>query len=114
MENSFFVAEFVVLRILDEVLTGLRYNLQMFGVLLDGPCDIFCNNEAVWKSSMRAESALMKKHVSISYHKTRKVVALGMMLVFYKSSTSDNVDLFTEALNKAQQALLMKYICGKT
>ena len=61
VEASTFGAEFVAMRVLVEMLIGLRYKLRMFGIPLDGPCNVFCDNEAVTKSTMRAESTLKKK-----------------------------------------------------
>ena len=47
IKNSTFDAEFVALRIAVEILIGLRYKLRMFGIPLDGPCNVFCDNETV-------------------------------------------------------------------
>ena len=30
---------------------ALRYKLRMFGVLIDGPARVFCDNEAVYRDS---------------------------------------------------------------
>ena len=84
VEASTFGAEFVAMRVLVEMLIGLRYKLRMFGVPLDGPCNVFCDNEAVTKSSMNAETTLKKKHISISYHQAREAVAGGILLIFYE------------------------------
>ena len=54
MEASTFGAEFIALQVLVEMLIGLRYKLRMFGVPLDGPYNVFCDNEAVTKISMLA------------------------------------------------------------
>jgi hypothetical protein len=45
------------------------YKLHMFGVPIDGPSNIFCNNEAVYHNTSLPESTLKKKHHSIAYHK---------------------------------------------
>ena len=82
VEASTFGSEFVAMRILVEMLIALRYKLRMFGVRIDGPCNVFCDNESVTKSTMRAESTLKKKHLSIAYHQSREAVACGVMLVF--------------------------------
>jgi hypothetical protein len=39
----------------------------MFGVPIEGP-NVFCDNEAVHKNTMKPESVLDKKHHSIAYH----------------------------------------------
>jgi len=114
VEASTFGAEFVAMRVLVEMLIGLRYKLRMFGIPLDGPCNVFCDNEAVTKSTMRAESTLKKKHISIAYHQAREAVAGGIMLVFYERTKSNHADLFTKVLNHIDRKRLMGYICGKS
>ena len=101
------------MRIMVEMLIGLRYKLQMMGAPLDGPCNVFCDNEAVMSSSMNAETTLKKKHLSIAYHKTRETVAAGIILVFYEKSGSNHADLFTKVLPAITRNKLMSYICGK-
>ena len=113
VEASTYGSEFVAMRILVEILIGLRYKLRMFGIPLDGPCNVFCDNDAVAKTTMRAETTLKKKNLSIAYHKSREVVACGIMLVFYERSGSNLSDLFTKVLASLDRKRIMSYICGK-
>ena len=113
VESSTFGSEFVALRALVEILIGLRYKLRMFGVPIDGPCNVFCDNEAVTKSSMNPDTTLKKKHISISFHQAREAVAAGIMLVFYEGTKTNHSDLFTKVLNNVDRKRLMSYICGK-
>ena len=64
VESSTFGSEFVAMRILIETVEGLRYKLKMFGVLLDGPCNVFCDNQAAITSSMNAECTLKRKSLN--------------------------------------------------
>ena len=48
-----------------DMIAALRYELRMFGVLIDGSTDIFCDNEAVYKNAYTTKSQLQKKHHSI-------------------------------------------------
>jgi len=114
VEASTFGSEFVAMRVLVEMLIALRYKLRMFGVPIDGPCNVFCDNESVTKSTMRAESTLKKKHLSISYHQSREAVACGVMLVFFERSASNHADLFTKVLNHIDRKRIMGYISGKS
>ena len=50
---------------------GLRFKLRMMGVPIEGPTNVYCDDEAVVSNSSLAESMLKKKHLSVSYHKTR-------------------------------------------
>ena len=71
----------------------------MFCVPIDGPCNVFYDNEPVTKSSMRAESTLKKKNLSILYHQSREAVACGVMLVFFKRSARNHTNVFTKVLH---------------
>ncbi len=64
VETSTFGSEFVAI-----------YKLRMFGIPIEGPTNVFCDNEAVTKSAIHSESMLKKKHNSIAYHRTREAVA---------------------------------------
>ena len=37
-----------------ELVTAIRYKLRMFGVPVDGPSDIFCDNEDIYKKIINA------------------------------------------------------------
>ena len=47
VEAAIFGNEFVALRICKELIVVLRYKLHMFGVPLDGPEDVFCDNRGL-------------------------------------------------------------------
>ena len=61
-------AEFCTMKNSVEMVEALRYKLRMFGVPLDGPASIFCDNKAVYKNTSIPESVLSKKHHIIAYH----------------------------------------------
>ena len=44
VESSTFGSEFTALKNAVELVTALRYKLRMFGVPVDGPTDMFCDN----------------------------------------------------------------------
>ena len=58
--TSTFGSEFVAARIAVELIEGLRYKLQMFGVPIDGPKSMYIDNESVVLNSTHPESALKK------------------------------------------------------
>ena len=60
-----------------ELIAALRYKLRKFGVPMDGPTNMFCDNEAVYNNASTPESQLKKKHHSISYHISREAVVSG-------------------------------------
>ena len=63
-----FGSEFVVLRICKEFFVALCYKLRMFGVPLERPADVFCDNRGVVMNASKPESNLHKKRHSINYH----------------------------------------------
>ena len=79
MEAATFGSEFVALRICKEMIVVLRYKLRMFGIPIDGPANVFCDNRGVVKNVSIPESTLMKKHNVINYHTVREAVAAGIL-----------------------------------
>ena len=98
VETSTSGSEFVAMRIATELTESLIYKLRMFGVPIDGPARVFCDNESVVISSTFPESSLKKKHVSIAYHRVRKAVAAEKMLIYYQSTDTNLANLFTKIL----------------
>jgi hypothetical protein len=56
------------MRIAVELIESLRYKLRMFGVLLEGPVNTFCDNSSVVTNATQPASTLKKKHNSIAYY----------------------------------------------
>ena len=75
----------------------------MFGVKLSGPARVFCDNEAVVKSSTMPESRLKKKHCSIAYHRCREAVAAGKLLIYYEKSETNLADILTKSLSGSKR-----------
>ena len=46
----------------------LACDIQMFGIPIEGPTDMFCDNEVVYKNSSTPESVQRNKHHIIAYH----------------------------------------------
>ena len=72
--------------------------MRMFGVLVDGPTDMFCDNKAVYKNSSTPESVLRKKHHSFAYHKCREAVASGICCIAKEDTEINLADIFTKVL----------------
>ena len=110
VESSTFGSEFVALRIASELIVSLRYKLRMFGIPVEGPANVFCDNEAVYKNTAFAESTLKKKHNSICFHRVRECVASGILIV-HKVGTHFNLsDILTKSLPATQRVALRKRI----
>ena len=79
VEAATFGSEFVALRMCKEMIMALRYKLRMFGIPVEGPANVFCNNHGVVKNVSIPESTLMKKHNTINYHAVQEAVAAGIL-----------------------------------
>ena len=71
----------------------------MFGVPMEGPARVLCDNQSVVKNSSFPESVLKRKHCSIAYHLVREAVAAGKLLIYWENTKSNLADLFTKVLN---------------
>ena len=65
VETSTFGNEFIAMKTAVKQIESLRNKLRMFGVPLEGPTNVFCDNEAVFKNASQPDSTLKKKHISI-------------------------------------------------
>jgi len=99
VETSTHGAKLVATRIAVELIESLRYKLYMFGVPIDGPTILLCDNQSVVHNGTKPDSVLKKKHNSISYHKIRESVAAGFVEL-HKVATEDNLaDILTKVLS---------------
>ena len=103
IETSTFSSEFVALKIATEKIISLRYKLRMLGIPIEGPANVFCDNEGVYKNVSIGASVLKKKHNSIAYHKCRESVACGIMNVFKEDGSSNLADILTKSLGKVKR-----------
>ena len=99
VEVSTFGSEIVALRHAVELIESLRYKLRMFGVPLEGPTNVFCDNQAVTKNCSTPESTIQKKHHSINYHRNREAVASGTIRIAYEDRKTNLADAFTHILD---------------
>jgi hypothetical protein len=65
-EESTHRSELVAMRQAINLVKGLRCKLRMFGIPAEGPTDVFCDNESVFKNVSVPESVLSKKQHSVS------------------------------------------------
>ena len=70
----------------------------MFGIPIEGPMNIFCDNRGVVLNSSRPESTLQKKHNAINYHVVREASAAGILRVGKEDGTTNLADLLIKVL----------------
>ena len=106
VESSTFSSEFIAMKTCMESVVSLRFKLRVFGVPIDGPADVLCDNRNVVLNTSHIESSLNKKHNALAYHATRWAVAAGVIRVG-KIDTKDNLaDAFTKRLTYMQRTHL--------
>ena len=110
VESSTFGSEFVAMRIAIEHIRALRYKLRMFGIPIDGPTNVFGDNESVVNSASRVEARLNKKHNAICFHTVREAAAAGWIRVGWEPTATNIADLFTKMLDTMQRRRLLRMI----
>ena len=81
---------------------------RMMGVPIDGPANVFCDNESVVKSAARPESQLKKKHIALCYHAVRETIAHNIMRVAWEKGETNLADLLTKSLPGPRLDFLVK------
>ena len=88
----------------------IRNTTRMFGITIEGPTNVFCDNEAVFKNTTIPESTLKKKHNSICYHRCHEAVAAKVMRVAKEGTLTNLADLFTKPLvQSVREGLLDRF-----
>ena len=72
---------------------------------LDGPADVFCDNNSVVQSLTIPALVLKKKHNAVSFHKVRETIAVGAMRVSHEGTDSNLADLLSKQLAGPQHHL---------
>ena len=96
VEASSFGSEYIALRICTEMVEALRYKLRSFGVPIEGPCDVMCDNRSFVTNSSVPTSVLNKRHNAICYHRVREAQAAGVIRVGWIKGKNNIADLFTK------------------
>ena len=107
VETSTFGSKFIAMKTAVEHIEALRYKLWMFGIPIEGPTNVFCYNEAVFKNTSIPDSTLKKKHTSICYHWAREAVAAHTMQVAKEGTATNLADLFTKPLTDSRRVFLL-------
>ena len=97
----------MALRIAKDLIVALRYKLRMFGVPVDDPTRVFCDNQGVVKNASLPESTLGKKHNAINYHAVREAAAAGILQVGKEYTKTNLADFLTKVLSGEQRRALV-------
>lgn len=86
-----------------EQIQALHHKLCSFGVPMDGPADVFCDNRVVTKATRLPESKLPKKHNAVSCYKVQEAVAMGMIQVAWEDTKTNLVDFLTKTKTRPER-----------
>jgi hypothetical protein len=92
VESSSFGSEFVAMRIALEIIEG------MMGIPIDGPTNVFCDNQLVFRNTTAPESTLKKKHTAINYHWVQEAVAAETIWIAKEPTATNLSDILTKCL----------------
>ena len=104
VETSTFGSELIAMKTVVEHIEALHYKLWMFGIPIEGPTNVFYDNEAVFKNTSIPDSTLKKKHTSVCYHRAREAVAACTMQVAKEATATNLADLFMKPLTDSRRA----------
>jgi len=107
VESATFGSEFIALKTAIDHIDGLRYKLRMFGIPINGPTSVFCDNESVVINATHCESPLRRKHTSIAYHCCREAQAAKYVQIGYQLGRNNPADLLTKLLLGPQMRALL-------
>ena len=85
----------------------LACDIQMFGVPIEGPTDMFCDNEAVYKNSSTPDSVLHKNRHSVAYHMCQEAVTAGTCRIAKEDTETNLADIFTKVLPRPRREPLL-------
>lgn len=77
---------------------------------MEGPAQVFCDNQGVIQNSSIPESVLTKKHNAINCHTVREAAAASVMEVIKEDMQTNLADLFTKVLHADWQRDLLRSI----
>ena len=110
VESSMFGSEYTALRIAVDLIEALRYKLRMFGIPIDGPASVLCDNQSVVTNTSAPKSTLKKKHNSIAFYRCREAQASKTISVAWVDTKWNLADLATKVLPGPQQKHLLGII----
>ena len=75
----------------------------MFGVPIEGPTNVFCDNETVYKNASTPESTLRKKEDIIAYQYCREALVEGVCWLVKEETSTNLADFLTNTFLPARE-----------
>ena len=98
LESSTFDSEFVAMRIERDLIDALQYTLRIFGVTLDGPTDMLCDNQGGVKNTSFPQLTLGNKYNVVNYHVIQEAAAEVILCIGKEDTETNLADLPTKIL----------------
>ena len=92
-DSSMLGSELVAMRIARDLIVALRYKLRMFGVTLDGPSNVMCDNQGVVNNTNLPQYNFSNKQNAVNYHVVRKADTTGVPWVGKEDIETDLYDI---------------------
>ena len=105
VETLNFGSKFTALKLAVELVIALRYKLQMFEVLLEGPTEIFIDFFS--KNTYTPEYVLINKHHIIEYHQCIEAVAALIFRITKEDTETNLAYLFTNIMGRTIRKWLL-------
>jgi hypothetical protein len=113
VETSTYGSELVAARIATDIAMEFRYNIQMMGFALDGPVNMFGDNQSVILNTTIPSSQLKKKIHACAYHRIREMITCRAIRFLHCQSVLNVADVLTKPLNGIMHRKLIEPIlCG--
>ena len=110
IESRTFGSEFVAGKTWAELNRVLQYKVRIFGIRIEGPTNMFMDNQCAVYNEALPESTLKQKHNAIFYHLVRKCVTREEMWVDKLLSQFNLSDLPTKLFNGPELQDLYSYV----
>jgi hypothetical protein len=113
VETSTYGSELVAARIATDIALELRYNIRMMGFDLDGPVNMFGDNQSVILNTTVPSSQLKKKIHACAYHRIREMITCRAIRFIHCQSIYNAADVLTKPLGGIlHRGLIEPILCG--
>ena len=99
IEASSIGSEIICGRIACENVEALTYKLWMFGIKVEGPANMYVDNQSVVKSITMPEYIVKNKQFSVCYHSVHEGLAGGKVQIGQVPTGGNVSDLLTKVLD---------------
>ena len=108
VETATYSAEFVSAKQCVEQIIGMRYEVAMMGIPIDGPTWMFGDNEGVIKSSTHPDATIKRRNIAMAFHYVREAIASKVIYFIHMPGELNPADALTKFLSGTKWWSLLK------